>query len=92
MAYRIVITPAAQRQLDRLRGAELTAVRGIILGLADEPKAPGATKLAGSQDLWRLRVRIDGRPWRVVYQVDRRDALVIVTRVVRRDEGTYRHL
>ena len=31
-----------------------------------------------------------GEPWRVVYQVRNTERLVIVTRVVRRDEGTYR--
>lgn len=92
MAYRIVITPAAQRQLDRLRGAPLAALRGVILALANEPKPPGAAKISGSKNLWRVRVRIDGQPWRVVYQVNRHDALVIVTRVVRRDEGTYHRL
>lgn len=82
--------PQAQRQLDRLRGAALVAVRGIILGLADEPRPLGAAKLAGRRNLWRLRVRIDGRAWRIVYQVDESELTVRVTRVVPRDEGTYR--
>lgn len=92
MSYRVVITPAAQRQLDRQRGAALVAVRGIILGLADEPRPRGVAKLAGRGNLWRVRVRIDGRAWRIVYQVDESELAVKVTRVVPRDEGAYRRL
>lgn len=84
--------PAAQRELDRLRGPALVALRGIILGLADEPRPRDAAKLAGRANLWRLRVRIDGRAWRIVYQVDDAELTVKVTRVVPRDEGTYRRL
>lgn len=92
MGYRVVITPAAQRQLERLRGVSLVAIRGVILGLADERRPSGAAKLAGRRNLWRIRVRIDGRQWRVVYQLDETQRMVIVTRVARRNEGTYRGL
>jgi mRNA interferase RelE/StbE len=92
LAYRVVLTPAAQRQLDHVRGVPLVALRGAILALADEPRPPGGAKLAGHRNLWRLRLRVDGRPWRVVYQLDEAERLVIVTRIARRDEGTYRRL
>ncbi len=91
-AWRVVLTPAAQRQIDRLRGVDLLALRGVILALADEPRPPGAVKLAGVTDLWRVRVRVEGRPWRVVYQLRTRERLVVIARVVPRDEGTYRRL
>jgi mRNA-degrading endonuclease RelE of RelBE toxin-antitoxin system len=90
MGYRVILTPAAQRQLERSRGATLSALRGVILGLADQSVPPGAAKLAGQRDLWRIRLRIDGRPWRVVYQLRSDAREVVVTRVVPRDEGTYR--
>lgn len=89
--WRIELTPAAGRELRRLRSDELLALRGVILALADEQRPPGAAKIRGS-DLWRLRVRIDGVPWRVVYQVREGDRLVLIIRVARRDESTYRHL
>jgi mRNA interferase RelE/StbE len=90
--YRVLLTPAAQRQLDRLSGPPLAGLRGVILGLANDPRPPGAAKLAGMGNLWRIRLRVDGKPWRIVYQVRQRERLVIVTRVARRDEGTYRGL
>lgn len=89
--WRIELTPAAGRELRRLRSDELLALRGVILALADEQRPRGAAKIRGS-DLWRLRVRIDGIPWRVVYQVRVRSRLALITRVARRDESTYRNL
>ena len=62
-----------------------------MLALAQDPRPPGAVKLAGA-DLWRVRVRVEGRPWRIVYQLRTRESLVVITRVVPRDEGTYRRL
>jgi mRNA-degrading endonuclease RelE of RelBE toxin-antitoxin system len=92
MAYRVILTPAVERQLDPVRGAALFALRGVILALSDEPRPPGAVRVTGRRNLWRVRVRIDGQPWRVVFVLDDRDKTVLVTRVTRRDEGTYRGL
>jgi len=44
------------------------------------------TKLGGTGDQWRLRV---GR-WRVIFEYDRSSHLILVTRVLPRNEGTYR--
>jgi mRNA interferase RelE/StbE len=90
-SWRVELTPAVVRSLRRIRHHELLALRGVILALADDRRPPGARRLRGT-DLWRVRVRIDGEPWRVVYQVRRRDMLVVVTRVARRDDATYRRL
>jgi len=92
MAYRVILTPAAEQQLDRARGAALLALRGVILALSDEPRPPGAARVAGRRNLWRVRVRIDGQPWRVIFVLDDRDKTVLVTLVARRDEGTSRGL
>lgn len=90
-SWRVELAPAAVRQLRRLRDDELVALRGVILALADEPHPTGARKLV-SMDLWRIRLRIHGHPWRIVYQVRRAERLIVVTRVVRRDEASYRGL
>jgi mRNA interferase RelE/StbE len=91
VSRRLELTPAAARQLRRARPADALALRGVILALAQDPHPPGSAKLAGS-DLWRVRVRIDGVPWRVIYQLRNDGALVVIARVVRRDEATYRRL
>ncbi len=90
-AWRVELTPAVARQLRRVRADELLALRGVILALGEDRRPRGARKLRGSS-FWRVRVRIDGVPWRVVYQPRDRDRLVVVTRVARRDEATYRDL
>ncbi len=91
MALRVELAPTAARQLRRLRAAEALALRGVILALGEESHPQGSGKLAGS-DLWRVRVRIDGAPWRVVYQVREAAGVVVIARVARRDEATYRQL
>ena len=90
--YRVVLTPAAQRALDRVRGTTLLALRGVILALANDPRPAGSKKLGGASDLWRIRLRVEGVRWGVVYRLQRREGQIIVTRVARRDEGTYRRL
>ncbi len=88
MAYRVIVAPAAERQLGRLRGASALALRGVVMSLQDQPRPRGALKLAGLPNVWRLRVRIDGRPWRVVYRLDEARGEVVVARIAPRDEGT----
>ncbi len=92
MRYTIVVRPAAQRQLAGLRGPLSVALHGAIITLADNPRPPGAVKLVGGSNLWRIRIRIDGLPWRVVYQIDDHETMIRVVRVASRDEGTYRGL
>ena len=76
-----------RRQLRRLPPGDAARLRGPILALAIEPRPAGATKLAGT-DFWRLRVG----DLRIVYLVDDRASLVIVLRVARRSESTYRRV
>ncbi|MGH2489069.1 MAG: type II toxin-antitoxin system RelE family toxin [Candidatus Limnocylindria bacterium] len=87
MTHRVVLAPSVARTLGKLRGPTFVALRGTIMGLGDEPRPAGCKKLSG-RDLYRIRLRIDGIPWRVVYQVRDGDRVVLITHVARRDEGT----
>ena len=91
MTHRVRLEPAAARSLSKLRGATFVAVRGVLLALGDDPRPAGCRKIAG-RDLYRIRLRIDGIPWRVVYQVRDAEKVVLVIRVSRRDEATYRRI
>ena len=91
MSYRVDLAPPAQRAIERLRPIVRIAVGGVIASLANQPRPPHSRKVSGA-DLYRIRIRVDGVPWRVVYRVSDIDRLVTVTRVVRRDEATYRRL
>ena len=83
--YRVDLSPAVQRQLRRLPPGDAAKLRGPILSLGIEPRPPGATKLV-QFDVWRLRVG----DLRVIFSIDDADRLVVVLRVARRSESTYR--
>jgi mRNA interferase RelE/StbE len=85
--WRVELAPAAQRQLRRLPPAETARLRGPILALALDPRPPGAARLVGGP-FWRLRVG----DLRVVYAIDEDRRLVVVLRVARRGESTYRRV
>jgi len=85
--YRVELAPAAQRQLRRLPPGDAARVRGPILALAIDPRPPGVAKLTGT-DFWRLRIA----DLRVIYEVDDRARLIIILRVARRADSTYRRV
>ena len=82
---RVELAPTAQRQLRRLPPGDAARLRGPILALAIDPRPPGVVKLAGT-DFWRLRVG----DLRIIYFIDDAANLVVVLRVARRSESTYR--
>jgi mRNA interferase RelE/StbE len=83
--YRVELAPAAQRQLRRLPPGDAAALRGPLLALAIDPRPPGVAKVVGTE-FWRLRVGA----LRVIYLVDVPARLVVILRVARRSESTYR--
>ncbi len=87
MSYQVRLRRVAQRQLDGLTGRDYQAIAKTISALEQEPRPRGGKKLAES-GLWRIRI---GR-YRVVYAIDDKESLVIVVRVARRTEDTYRRL
>jgi mRNA interferase RelE/StbE len=84
---RVELAPAAERQLRRLPPGDAARLRGPILALAIEPYPSGVVKLAGT-DFWRLRVG----DLRIVYLIDDASPLVVVVKVARRSESTYRRV
>jgi mRNA interferase RelE/StbE len=85
--FRVELAPAAQRQLRRLPPGDAAAVRGPILGLADDPRPPTSSKLSGTK-LRRVRVG----QLRITYTIEAAPGVVIVLRVARRSESTYRRI
>lgn len=85
--WRVVLAPAAQRQLRRLPPGDAARLRGPILALAIEPRPAGVTKLAET-DFWRLRVG----DLRVIDLIEEATRQVVVLRVARRSESTYRRV
>ena len=61
--------------------------RSGIEALSRDPRPPGALTLTGSS-LWRLRVG----DVRIVYAIDDTARVVVILRVARRNESTYRRV
>ena len=85
--YQIELSPRARRDLRKLPRSDQVRVAARINELADDPRPAGAVKLAGAEDLWRVRVG----EYRIVYQI--RDVLLQVLVVLVGHRGDiYRRL
>ena len=82
MTYRIDLAPAAVRQLRKLDLPARRRVQAAIELLAEQPRPPGAIKLAGGEDEWRVRTG----DYRVVYEIRDEVLVVLVVAVGHRRE------
>ena len=87
--YRLEVTPAADRDLERLKKRiqkhNFERLRVVIRSLADESR-PHGVKNEGSERAYRIRVG----NYRVVYEIDDEEKLVLILQLARRTETTYR--
>ena len=86
MPYRVEFTPGARRNLLRLPPQDLARLEPSIEALGDDPRPSGVRKVRGQVHTWRIRVG----PYRLIYDIDDELALVVVLKVIRRSESTYR--
>jgi mRNA interferase RelE/StbE len=88
--YRIEISPAADRDLkklkDRIRRQDFERLRNAIRSLAEEPRPQGVRKIKGAEKAYRIRVG----NYRVVYDVYDGDEMVLILQIARKSETTYR--
>lgn len=87
MSCTVELIRVAQKQLDRITGRYYKDIVETITTLRENPRPLGTRKLAES-GLWRIRI---GR-YRVVYTIDDKEHLVVIVRVTKRSEDTYRRL
>jgi mRNA interferase RelE/StbE len=85
MPYRITILPRARRELAKLPANIAERVARAVDALEHQPRPPGCKKLAGKEDLWRIRVG----EYRVVYQIRDAELLLLVVRIGHR-RGIYK--
>ena len=81
-ASRVVLTPAAERQFARLSLQAREMIAAALVALARNPRPPACVKLAGAEDLWRIRVR----QHRIIYQLLDDELLVVVVNIGDRNE------
>lgn len=84
MSYAVRLHPPARRELDRLPDADFRRVDAAISVLSSNPRPIGVQKL--KDKLHRIRIG----HWRVIYTIFDDPREVVVLRVVRRNEQTYK--
>jgi mRNA interferase RelE/StbE len=86
--YNVRIKRSAAKEIEAIgQRRDRQRVVARIEGLAEDPRPEGSEKLAGSSDLYRVRVGT----YRILYAVDDAVRVVAVTRVGHRKEA-YRGL
>lgn len=89
MAYHLEIERRALKEIARLPWQDQERIEAAIDTLADDPRPKGCQHVqAADPGTYRLRVG----DYRIVYLVRDADQAVIVARVARRREDTYRGL
>jgi mRNA interferase RelE/StbE len=81
MRWTVSLLPSAAKQLAKLDHSIRRRVADAIAALADGPRPPGCKKLVGL-DAWRIRVG----DYRVVYQIEDDQLVVLVVRIGHRRE------
>lgn len=84
MTYQIVILPIAGRELDKVPPDQFHLIDRVIRSFSDSPRPAGIKKL--DRDLYRVRVG----HWRIVYTIQDREKRVVILRVKKRNERTYK--
>jgi len=82
MSYTIRMESRVRKTLDRLPADLYGRIMRKLEALQENPRPFGVEKLAGPEDLYRVRVG----DWRIVYAIRDRELVVIVVRIGHRRE------
>jgi mRNA interferase RelE/StbE len=82
MTCRITLAPAAARQLRTFDPQARRRIQAALELLSDNPRPPAATQLVGGAGEWRIRTG----DYRIVYEIEDEQLLVLVLRVGHRRE------
>ena len=87
--YKIEVSPSASRDLkkiiSKIQSQDYYRLRDVIRSLRDNPRPYGLKKIKGMGKVYRIRVE----NYRIIYEVYNKKNLVLLLKVVRRDENTY---
>ncbi len=84
--YEVLQEKRIGRVLDRLDNKTYQQVQHDIDALAENARPRGTAKIGDN------KFRIRSGDWRIIYYVNDRDRIVIISRIRRRDEETYRNI
>ncbi|HEY5320448.1 MAG TPA: type II toxin-antitoxin system RelE/ParE family toxin [Galbitalea sp.] len=82
MAYRVSLAPSAARELRKFDPDVRRRIQAALDLLATEPRPPAATQLVGGSGEWRVRTG----NYRIVYEINDDQLLVLVLRIAHRRE------
>jgi mRNA interferase RelE/StbE len=77
MAYKVEITPAAQRIIKKLPKNIQRKLIEIIELLAEDPRPVGVVKLSTTGNLYRVRTG----DYRIIYEIQDQILLIVITKV-----------
>lgn len=80
--YAILFKPSADRELSRLPVDAQKRLVSTIEALGANPRPTGVVKMAGDENLWRVRVGV----YRIVYEIHDGKLIVLVLRVAHRKD------
>ena len=82
--YEIILEHRAERELDKVPAEIFAKIDKAILALSKNPRPFGVKKL--DETLHRIRIR----DWRVIYTIMDKEMRIVILRVARRNEKTYK--
>jgi mRNA interferase RelE/StbE len=82
MPYQIIIKPTAEKSMDKIPLSARRRIADAIEELRSDPRPAGVVKLAGDDNLWRIRIG----NYRVVYEIHDDRLIVLVLRVAHRKD------
>jgi mRNA interferase RelE/StbE len=77
VTYRVTFTTSAARQLRKLDPQARRRIQAAVELLSTDPRPPAATQLVGGGGEWRVRTG----DYRIVYEIDDGELLVLVLAV-----------
>ena len=80
--YKVLFKRSADRALKKLPQDVQRRIAGEAALLANNPRPAGVVKMAGDENLWRIRIG----DYRVVYEIHDDRLIVLVLRVAHRKE------
>lgn len=81
-SYKVFFKPSADRQLRKLSDGLQRRIVGEVEALARIPRPRGVVKLAGHENLWRIRVG----DYRIVYEIHDSRLVILVLRLAHRKD------
>ena len=86
MAWELLVTKSAQKDLAKLPPRDRERVRAALRAMSEKPFSGDIVRLKGQNDTaWRRRVG----DWRILYDLIISQRLIVVTAILRRTSTTY---